>query len=217
MFIAPWLLVTTMLAGGGGQSIEGAPSAAVVDQVFSRGNVSVAPADQGSSSSSSSSSSGPTAPHAFGFGAMTGAGTLGTGLLLRGWFGDRIGFDMRFLLSSSEEVTETGIGEGGFNFELAPSVIVMLTKSDQARTVDIRPYIGGGVNETRAGSNTTITGSPASGSGTQVFGGAEAAIRAVGGFAISAEVVYNKRSQALVAAGVKSGVTGEVGFLFYVK
>jgi hypothetical protein len=216
MLIAPWLLVTTMLAGGGLQSMEVAPSTGAVDQVFSVAKISFAPAEQGSSSSSSSSS-GPTAPHAFGFGAMTGAGTLGTGLLLRGWFGDRIGFDMRFLLSSSQEVTETGISEGGFSFELAPSVIVMLTKSDQSRGVDIRPYIGGGVNDTRAGSNTTITGSPVSGSGTQVFGGAEAAIRAVGGFAISAEVVYNKRSQALVAAGVKSGVTGEVGFLFYVK
>jgi len=59
---------------------------------------------------------------------------------------------MRFLLSSSEEVTETGIGEGGFNLNWAPSVIVMLDKSDQStRVFDIPPYIGGGVNETRAG------------------------------------------------------------------
>lgn len=211
MLIAPWLLVTTMLAGGG-QSAEVSPPARVVGQAFSVGNLSFAPEGQGSSSSSS----GPTAPHALGFGAMAGAGSLGTGLVLRGWFGDYVGFDMRFLLSRAEMVTENGIG-GGFSFALAPSVIVMLTKPVDSRVVDIRPYIGGGVNYTRAGTNTTTTGSPVSGSGTQVFGGAEAAIRAAGGFAISVEVLYNKRSQTLVAAGVKSGATGEIGFLFYLK
>jgi hypothetical protein len=214
MLIAPWLLVTTMLAGGGGQSMEAAlPPAAVVDQVFSVGHVSFAPEEQGSSSSSS----GPTAPHTFGFGAVAGAGALGTGLGLRGWFGNFVGIDMRLLLSRAELVNQTGFGGGGFSIEAAPSLIVMLTKPDDARTVDIRPYIGGGVNYARAGTNATSTGSPVSGSGTQVFGGVEAAIRAAGGFAISVEVLYNKRSQALVAAGVKSGATGEFGFLFYVK
>ena len=215
MLIAPWLLVTTMLAAGGAQSVEAGPPAVVVNQVFSVGTLSFAPEAQGSSSSSSSSS-GPTAPHAFGFGAVAGAGSLGTGLILRGWFGNYVGFDMRFLLARAEIVSDTGIG-GGFSYELAPSVIVMLTKADDARMVDIRPYIGGGVNFTRAGTNTTDTGSPVTGSGTQVFGGVEAAIRAAGGFAISVDVLYNKRSQTLVAAGVKSGVTGEFGFLFYVK
>jgi hypothetical protein len=215
MLMAPWLLVTTMLAGGGVQSMEAALPAAVVDQVFSVGHVNFAPEEQGSSSSSSSS--GATAPHAFGFGAMAGAGSLGTGLGLRGWFGNYVGFDMRLLLSRAEVVSETGFGGGGFSIEAAPSVIVMLTKPVDSRAVDIRPYIGGGVNYTRAGTNSTNTGSPVSGSGTQVFGGVEAAIRPAGGFAISVEVLYNKRSQALVAAGVKSGATGEFGFLFYVK
>src|SRR5579863_184270 len=219
MLIAPWLLVTTMLAGGGGQSMEAAPPVAVVDQVFSVRHVSFAAEEQGSSSSSSgvTASSGATAPHTFGFGAMAGAGSLGTGLGLRGWFGNYVGFDMRLLLSRAEVVSETGFGGGGFSIEAAPSLIVMLTKPVDSRAVDIRPYIGGGANYTRAGTNTTNTGSPVSGSGTQVFGGVEAAIRPAGGFAISVEVLYNKRSQALVAAGVKSGVTGEFGFLFYVK
>jgi hypothetical protein len=211
MLNASWLLVTTMLVGGGGPSMEAALPAAVVDQRFSVGDVSFAPEEQGSSSS------GGTAPHTFGFGAMTGAGALGTGLGLRGWFGNYVGFDMRLLLSRAQLVNQTGFGGGGFSIEAAPSLIVMLTKPDDSRTVDIRPYIGGGVNYTRAGTNATNTGSPVSGSGTQVFGGFEAAIRAAGGFAISGEVLYNKRSQTLVAAGVKSGVTGEFGFLFYVK
>jgi hypothetical protein len=213
MLIAPWLLVTTMLAGGGVQAMEAARPAAVVDQMCSVGHVSFAPEEQGSASSSP----GATAPHTFGFGAMVGAGALGTGLGLRAWFGNYLGFDMRLFLSRAEFVSQTGFGGGGFSIEAAPSLIVMLTKPDDLRMVDIRPYIGGGVNATRAGTNATNTGSPVSGSGTQVFGGVEAAIRAAGGFAISVEVLYNKRSQALVAAGVKSGLTGEFGFLFYVK
>jgi len=210
MLIAPWLLLTTMLVGGGAQSMGPALPAAVVDQAFSAGHVSFVPEEQGSSSS------GGTAPHTFGFGAMAGSGALGTGLGLRGWFGNYVGIDMRLLLSRAEVFNQT-FGGGGFSIEAAPSLIVMLTKPDDSRTVDIRPYIGGGVNYTRAGTNATDTGSPVSGSGTQVFGGVEAAIRAAGGFAISVEVLYNKRSQALVAAGVKSGATGEFGFLFYVK
>jgi hypothetical protein len=205
---ASWLLVTTMLVGGGAQSA--APSRSVVD-VRSMANVTFAPDDQGGGSSNG------TTPHAFGFGAMVGAGALGTGLGLRGWVGNYVGFDMRLLLSRAELVNQTGFGGGGFSIEAAPSLIVMLTKPVDSRTVDIRPYMGGGVNYTRAGTNATTTGSPVSGSGTQVFGGVEAAIRAAGGFAISVEVLYNKRSQALVAAGVKSGVTGEFSFLFYVK
>jgi hypothetical protein len=209
MLNAPWLLVTTMLVGGGARSA--APSLLAVDHVLSMANVTFAPQGQGSGSSN------PTAPHTFGFGAVVGAGALGTGLGLRGWFGNYVGVDIRLLLSRAELVNQTGFGGGGFSIEAAPSLIVMLTKPDDARTVDIRPYIGGGVNYTRAGTNATTTGSPVSGSGTQVFGGVEAAIRAAGGFAISVEVLYNKRSQALVAAGVKSAVTGEFGFLFYVR
>jgi hypothetical protein len=208
MLNAPWLLVTTMLLGGA-QSAP--PSMLVVDHGLTMGNVTFASEDQGSGSSNG------TAPHTFGFGAIVGAGALGTGLGLRGWFGNYVGIDMRLLLSRAELVGQTGFGGGGFSIEAAPSLIVMLTKPDDSREVDIRPYIGGGVNDTRAGTNATNTGSPVSGSGTQVFGGVEAAIRAAGGFAISVEVLYNKRSQTLVAAGVKSGVTGQFGFLFYVK
>jgi hypothetical protein len=203
MLTAPWLLVTMMLVGGGAQSA--APFPSVVDHVLSMGSVTFAPEEHGSGSSNG------TQPHLFGFGAMLGAGALGTGLGLRYWFADYVGFDMRFLLSRAQLVS-TG---GGFSYELAPSVIVMLTKPDPARQVDIRPYIGGGVNHTRAGTNVVTT--PVSGSGTQVFGGVEAAIRPAGGFAIGVDVIYNKRSQTLVAAGVKSNVTGVVSFLFYVK
>ena len=213
MPITPWLLVTTMLLGGSRQSAAAPAAPSIIDQAFSVGNVTFVPEAQGSSSSSS----GGTAPHTLGFGAMVGAGALGTGLGVRGWFGNYVGFDMRLLLSRAELVSQNGFGGGGFSVEAAPSLIVMLTKPEDSRMVDIRPYIGGGVNVTRAGTNATNTASPVSGSGTQVFGGVEAAIRAAGGFAISFEVLYNKRSQALVAAGVKSGVTGEAGFLFYVK
>src|SRR5579864_1362217 len=161
MLNASWLLVTMMLAGGGGQSIEATEPSSAVHQAFSVGPVSFAPEAQGNSSS------GGTAPHTFGFGAVAGAGALGTGLELRGWFGNYIGVDMRLLMSRAELVSGTGFGGGGFSIEAAPSLIVMLTKPDDSRTVDIRPYIGGGVNYTRAGTNATFTGSPVSGSGTQ--------------------------------------------------
>jgi hypothetical protein len=204
---AAWLLVTTMIARGGAQ--PAAPPPSVVDHVLSVGRVTFAPEAQGSSSSS-----GGTHPHVLGFGGLLGAGALGTGFGVRYFFLDYVGFDMRFLLSRA--VLVSGIG-GAFSFEAAPSVIVMLAKPDASRDVDIRPYIGGGLNHTRAGTNAVTTGPPVSGSGEQVFGGVEVTIREAGALAIGGEVIYNKRSQPLVAAGVKSGVTGVVSFLFYVK
>jgi hypothetical protein len=207
MLIAPWFLVMTMLVGGGAQS--GTPvSPPVLRPALFEGNVSFAPEGQGSSSS------GGTHPHVLGFGGMLGAGPLGTGFGLRYWFVDNVGLDMRFLLSRAELTIGTG---GGASFEAAPSVIVMLAKPDPSKGVDIRPYIGGGVNYTRAGTNAVITRSPVSGSGLQVFGGVEVTIREAGALAIGGEVLYNKRSQPLVAAGVRSGLTGVVSFLFYVR
>jgi opacity protein-like surface antigen len=204
MLIAPWLFVTAMLAGGSAQSAQTAdvtPPAPVVDQGSS------------SSSSSSSSGSGSAPNHLVGFGGEVGAGGLGTGLGLRYWFAGFLGLDMRFLLSSAE----TGIvTNGGFSFEAAPSLIVMLAKPDSSQPVNFRPYIGAGINHARAGANITSR-SPVSGNGTQVFGGVEVTIQQVGALAISGEVIYNKRPQALEAAGVDSGVTGVVSFLFYVK
>jgi hypothetical protein len=207
MLIAPWFLVMTMLVGGAAQSgIAASPP--VLRSAFLAREVSFAPEGQGSSSSSG------THPHVLGFGGMLGAGPLGTGFGLRYWFVENVGLDMRFLLSRAELTIGTG---GGASFEAAPSVIVMMTKPDPSRGVDIRPYIGGGANYTRAGTNAVITRSPVSGSGVQVFGGVEVTIREAGALAIGGEVLYNKRSQPLVTAGVRSGLTGLVAFLFYVK
>jgi hypothetical protein len=152
-------------------------------------------------------------PHGLGFGGMLGTGPLGSGLGVR-WFAGYVGLDTRLLLSRA--VTTNGFG-GGFSFEIAPSVIVMLTKPNPDRAIEFRPYAGAGVNYVRAGTNAVRTGSPVSGQGAQFFGGVEAQIRQAESMALGFEILYNKRSNALEAAGVPSGTTGIVSFVIYVK
>lgn len=204
MPIALWLLVTTMLTGQAGPFVEPAASLSVA-------SVSGAPdAQRGSSSRSSSNNN---QPHGLGFGGMLGTGPLGSGLGIR-WFAGYVGLDARLLLSRA--VTANGFG-GGFSFEIAPSVIVMLTKPNPDRAIEFRPYTGAGVNYVRAGTNAVSSGSPVSGQGAQFFGGVEAQIRQAESMALGFEILYNKRSNALEAAGVPSGTTGIVSFVIYVK
>jgi hypothetical protein len=161
----------------------------------------------------SPATSTPNQPHELGFGGMLGVGPLGTGVAMR-WFAGYVGLDTRFLLSRSVN----GIGlNGAFSYEVAPSVIVMLTKADATRPFEFRPYVGGGVNHVRAGTNAVETGSPVSGSGTQVFGGLEVQIRQADSIALGFEVIDNRRSAPLRSAGVSGGVTGTITFVFYVK
>lgn len=212
MLNLPCWLLPVMLAGGTAPIVPATPPPAVVDLGSTASLTAVLPDAQ-----SSSSGSGASAPqHVFGFGGALGAGALGTGLLTRYWFLNFVGLDFRFLLSSNNYGVGFGTG-GGFSYEVAPSVIVMLTKADASKPVVFRPYLGVGVNHTHAGSNAVSTASPVSGSGEQIFGGVEVQIQQVGGFAISGEVVYNKRDATLVNAGLASGTTGDISFMFYVK
>jgi hypothetical protein len=207
MFLLPCLLLTAMVTGSTASDVsESAPAGAT--PVFALGAATFGDA-QGSSSSG-----GPSTPHLVAFGATVGAGDLGTGFVLRYWFARYVGLDTRLNFSRAEAPNQI-TGYGGFSFEAAPSVIVMVTQPDASRAFDVRPYFGAGVNHTRAGSN--IASSTVSGNGSQIFGGVETQIRAAGALAISGEVVYNRRPSALVAAGVKSGFTGDVSFIFYVK
>jgi hypothetical protein len=191
-----------MLQGRAAPSVEPAEPLPVANVSFA------ADAQRGSSSPSNNNQ-----PHGLGFGGMLGTGPLGTGFGVR-WFAGLVGLDTRFLLSTA--TTTSGFG-GAFSFEIAPSVIVMLTKPNPDRAVEFRPYAGAGVNYVRAGTNANSTGSPVSGQGVQFFGGLEAQIRQAESMALGFEILYNQRSHALEAAGVPSGTTGIVTFMIYVK
>jgi hypothetical protein len=183
-------------------------SAAVQPLSFDR--IVAADAQRGSSSSSST----PPINHTVAIGGMVGAMSFGNGVGGRYWFLGPLGVDARVGMSSGGFGT---LPSGGFSYELAASLIVMLKRPDATKGFDARPFIGAGVNHTRAGLNTTTALEPVSGAGEQFFGGVEIGIGQVPSLALGGEIDYTRRSSTLTDAGVHNGVTGEVQFFFYVK
>ena len=102
-----------------------------------------------------------------------------------------------------------------------PSVIVMLSKPNLSRQMDIRPYVGGGVNYVNASTPRTSTGVPYTGStsgvGGQVFGGAEMTFRDAKAMTISVEGIYYALPVNYINSNVIDGFNYVVAFHFYLR
>ncbi len=141
-------------------------------------------------------------PHRFGLGGTVGISNRGAAGAIRYWFGQRVGVDFtagyyRRRLTSTLTSSST---------QLMPSVLVMLTAPDPSRDVDIRPYVGGGVNYARLLSGTPITGGRTSATGGQVFGGVEMTFAEAENLAISAETGYYRQPVRLTSGPHADGV-----------
>jgi len=154
------------------------------------------------SSSSSSSRNGGAQPHHFALGATFGLGTKGAGATVRYFFAKRLGVDTRIFLASRPN--DTGTSQG-FSIQVAPSLILMLTKPNASADIDIRPYVGFGLALTHVRPDEVLGTPSASGVGEDVYGGIEMQFRQADSFAVSLQVDYFHQPTVLQMTTAPSG------------
>jgi outer membrane protein W len=99
----------------------------------------------------------------------------------------------------------------------------MLTKPDETKDVDIRPYVGAGMSYVSTSRpRTTAFGEPPtlqrfSGTGGQVFGGIEMTFKEADWITISAEGIYYKMPVHFVNSAVIGGFNYLMAIHFYLK
>ena len=149
MPIAPWLLLTTLVAplnaAQSGPAFRPASEIPAIQAAVTTWRDGVAPAVQGRSPATTS---GSQRPHRFGLGGTFGVSNRGAGGAFRYWFGERVGLGLTASWYRGPKYTTTGTRSS--SFQGAPSLLVMLTRPDATRDIDIRPYVGGGLSYTRA-------------------------------------------------------------------
>lgn len=122
----------------------------------------------------------------FGLGASIAMSTREAGGSFRYWLSDRVGLDMAALwYRQSSRASETAAS----TLVVAPSAIVMLTPYDDDSDVNLRPYIGGGLNYARQSGRAEADGGTASGTGGQLFGGVELSFHDAPNIVISGSLV----------------------------
>ena len=160
-------------------------------------------------------------PHQIGLGGSMGMSSRGGGGAFRYFFGDRTGFNAN--IGWYRPTTQTGSQSQGSTFIAAPSFVYMLTKSSQLADIDLRPYVGGGLNyansstQPRTSTYTSNLTSRTSGLGMQVFGGVELSFLSAKSIAISAEVAHYQMAVNNFASGLTQGTNFYLLFHFYVK
>ena len=162
-------------------------------------------------------------PHTVGLGGQVGISNRGAGGGTRFFFGNRFGvnFDMLWYRGSGTRYTSNP--QQGSTFAAMPSFIYMLTKPNLTRDVDVRPYVGGGVNYVRSTRPVTTTGGSTttlqrrSGTGGQVFGGVEMTFAEADWMTISAEGIYYKLPINYVNASIVGGFNYLLAFHFYLR
>ena len=111
----------------------------------------------------------------------------------------------------------------GSTFAMMPSVMYMVTKPNLLRDIDLRPYVGGGINYVHASRPmpTTVPGvltlESESGMGGQVLGGVEMTFRSADYITISFEGTYYRLPVNYQNAVLRDGFTYAMAFHFYLK
>jgi len=137
-----------------------------------------------------------------------GFGTGGGGLSFRFFFNDQLGLNVAGGWSHSPNSNQ------GYTAYVAPSMVYMLTKSKKLADIDVRPYVGGGLNFSNSSAapvqttRTNVSGGT-SGLGMQVYGGVEVTFQDVKSLAISAEVTHYQ----LAASGYSTAAMQGTNFL----
>jgi outer membrane protein W len=207
MEIATGLLVAALLAPA--NQPPGVPAVRITAPLFS-GTDQRRPPDRGQSQNA-------PRKHRFGIGTNITAGNRGAGGSFRYWFGDRVGMDVaaRWYYGGGR----TRPGGGSSTFQASPSVLVMLTESNPDRDIDVRPYVGGGVNYVYTSTPPYATNVSARGSGVagQAFGGAEFTFKEARQVAISAEVGYYTLPASFVSAYYVAGWNYTLLFTYYLR
>ena len=160
--------------------------------------------------------------HTFGIGGQLGVSNRGAGAGTRFFFGDHLGVNLQASwYKNGNRYTVAGTNQGS-TFAALPSFIYMLTKPDSTREVDLRPYVGGGINYVSTSRPaTSLAGNSATqrynGVGGQAFGGVEMTFKDTDWMTISAEGIYYKLPINYVNAATVGGFNYLLGFHFYLK
>jgi outer membrane protein W len=153
-------------------------------------------------------------PHQIGIGSAITATTQGLGGATRYFFNDRLGID--FVASWYNPRTRNTTGSV---FNVTPSVVYMLKLPNDLASIDIRPYVGGGLSYVRSSyrqAGTIYTGDD-SGLGGQVFGGAELTFQDAQFVTISFEGRYYRLPTQTVNVNMIDGFNFMMMFHFYVR
>lgn len=202
MTLAPLLLVTAALANPIPTSTTATP--AVAEQARP-----VPPPPQAQTA----------APHTFALGGSIVAGSNGATGGFQYWINQYVGVDMSvgyYRLPGYATVN----GSSGYTFQTAPSVVVMLTKPNQTREVNLRPYVGAGINYVSASQPyATVSGTTpvTSGTGMQTFGGVEMSFQDTPSIGVTFEAAYYHLPSGFVGNGYVGGMNYLIGLHFYLK
>jgi outer membrane protein W len=164
-------------------------------------------------------------PHQVGVGGVVAMSNQGGGAGFRYFMNNRLGVNLYMGMAKNGPRYSTSNGTvQGSTFYVMPSAIFMLTTPDPTRDVDIRPYVGGGLNYVHATQpgyytpgNANLSTTSDNGMGGQVFFGMEMTFRSADFITISAEGQYYKLPVNYVNASVMDGFSYGLAFHFYLK
>ena len=148
-------------------------------------------------------------------------GSSGAAGGMRAFFGERLGVNVTAGWYRGVSGYPT-VPNQGSTFAVMPSFIMMLSQPNLTREVDIRPYVGAGMNYVYATGGTRSTGVPnttvsRSGVGGQVFGGAEMTFRDAKAMTISVEGIYYALPVNYINTNVIDGFNWVLAFHFYLR
>ena len=206
MDVASWLVFSLALTGPPQQAQVVAPPPAVIranfdpDQQRPPGGERPLPPEE--------------RPHQIGIGTGISATTQGIGGATRFFFNDRFGID--FMASWHNPPARNYTGS---IFNATPSVIYMIKLPNDLASIDIRPYVGGGLSYVRSSYRpvNTIYNGDTSGLGGQVFVGAEMTFKDAQFVTISFEGRYYNLPVQTVNVNMIDGFNFMMMFHFYLR
>jgi hypothetical protein len=162
-------------------------------------------------------------PHQIGLGAQMGLSTRGGGGAFRMFMTQQLGVNFSANYYPGARYNTVNGPVQGSTFAVMPSVMYMVTKPNLLRDIDLRPYVGGGINYVHASRPmpTTVPGvltlESENGMGGQVLGGVEMTFRSADYITISFEGTYYRLPVNYVNAALRDGFTYAMAFHFYLK
>ncbi len=153
-------------------------------------------------------------PHRIGVGPSISGSNRGVGGATRLFFNDRIGVDFQ----ASWYRPHVAYGTGSI-FHATPSFLYMLRLPDDQAAVDIRPYVGGGLNYISSSYRSTLVPDTGrrGGTGGQAFVGAELTFKDAQWVTISVEGRYYRLPVRTVNASMIDGMNYVMLFHFYLR
>ena len=208
MPVSGLLLIAGLLSQVPAASLPSSPQG--TDIVASR----EAAAQQGGSQGESAPPQSTERLHQFGLGGLMGVGTGGAAGAFRMFFTGQLG------LNATVGWYRSPISGQGSTLLVAPSAVYMLTKMHKDADIDVRPYVGGGLNYANGPAvyqpGTSIA-TRTDGLGMQAFGGVELTFQDAKSLAISAEVAHYRLVTPAFTSDVVQGTNFYLLFHYYLK